>query len=132
MILCLYIEGLLPLGGPIAPLLTSSGTKRPTIERHFSAFPLTSHLHSASLRLVSRHPSLSINLTFLRVPEIHDGFEWRVYLSPSLSVEDVINTVCEQLGLVKSLPVPGGGAIEYAIEELRDGESGEKSPFASS
>ena len=60
-------------------------------------------------------------MTFLRVPEIHDGFEWTVFLTRDMTVRNVINTTCEQLGLVKSLPVPGGGAIDYAIEEFQPG-----------
>lgn len=63
---------------------------------------------------------MSVALTFARVPEIHDEFTWRVYFSHSMTVGDVISTVCEQLGLAKSLPMTGGGAIDYAIEEVRN------------
>ena len=69
------------------------------------------------MRIVSRHPLLRIKLSFLRVPEIHDGFEWSVYLSRHMTVQDVVKAVCERFGLVKALPVAGGGAIDYAIEE---------------
>ncbi|THH12248.1 hypothetical protein EW145_g96 [Phellinidium pouzarii] len=107
---------LLPTSCPIAPLLVSKA-QSPALERHFSLFPLTSHLHSPLIRIVSRHPLLSVKFSFLRVPEIHDGFEWTIYLTRSMAVKDVINDVCEQLGLVRSLPVLDGGTIEYAIEE---------------
>ena len=112
----IFLQGLLSYDTRVAPLL-SSPSKTTAPERHFSAFPLTSHLHSPVLRLVSLHPSLSIELVFLRVMEIHDGFRWTVYLTRSTSVSDVIKTVCEQLGLAKSLPVPGGGNIDYVLEE---------------
>lgn len=121
-------QGILSSDEAIASVM-STGTKSPRTERHFSTFPLTSHLHSALLRIVSRHPFLSVKLVFMRVPEIHDGFEWKVYISRSTTVKDVIHCVCEQLGLVKSLPVPGGGSIEYAIEKVSDSESGMHSSY---
>ncbi|KAL5527808.1 hypothetical protein ACEPAG_6609 [Sanghuangporus baumii] len=113
-------SGILPSDAPIAPILASN-SKPSAPERHFSAFPLTSHLHSPVIRLVSRHPQLRIKFSFLRVPEIHDGFEWTVYLSRSMTVQDVVKAVCESLGLLKALPVPGGGTIEYAIEVFSPG-----------
>lgn len=33
-------------------------------------------------------------------------------------MQDTINAVAEELGLTKSLPVPGGGTLEYALEEV--------------
>ncbi|KAL5507835.1 hypothetical protein ACEPAH_5453 [Sanghuangporus vaninii] len=113
-------SGILPTDALIAPILASN-SKPSAPERHFSAFPLTSHLHSPVIRLVSRHPQLIVKLSFLRVPEIHDGFEWTVYLSRNMTVQDVVKAVCESLGLLKTLPVPGGGAIEYAIEVFSPG-----------
>ncbi|KAL5487624.1 hypothetical protein ACEPAI_5732 [Sanghuangporus weigelae] len=113
-------SGILPSDAPMAPILASN-SKPSAPERHFSAFPLTSHLHSPVIRLVSRHPQLRIKLSFLRVPEIHDGFEWSVYLSRCMTVQDVVKAVCESLGLLKALPVPGGGTIEYAIEIFSPG-----------
>lgn len=90
----------------------------PSSERQFSTFALTSHLHSPSLRLVSFHPALSLTVTFLRVPEIHDGFHFKSFVSRFSTVQDTINAVAEELGLTKSLPVPGGGTLEYALEEV--------------
>ena len=112
--------GIVPPDTPIAPILASN-SKPSAPERHFSAFPLTSHLHAPAVRLVSRHSLLRITISFLRVPEVHDGFRWTVYLSRSMTVGDVIRAVCEQLGLVKSLPVAGGGVIDYAIEAFTPG-----------
>lgn len=86
-------------------------------QRHFS-FPLTSHLHDPAFRLVSLHPSLEVVLSFLRVPEIHDGFEYKVFVSRSTSVEDVISRVLEELGLIKSFPIPGAGNPDYILEEV--------------
>ena len=105
---------------PIAPLLERSDNAGSS-QRHFSTFPLTSHLHSPALRLVSLHAALSLSLSFARVPEIHDGFNWVVYYARSSTVEDVIRRVIEELGLAKSLPVPGGGRIEYVIEDGNKG-----------
>ena len=36
-------------------------------------------------------------------------------------MQDVVKAVCERFGLVKALPVAGGGAIDYAIEEVSQG-----------
>jgi hypothetical protein len=68
----------------------------------------------------------------LRVPEIHDGFEWRVFIGRTTLVKEVIAVVLRELGLVKSLPVPGGGTISYVVEEVWvDGDTQSKySTFA--
>ena len=67
---------------------------------------------------MSLHASLEVVLSFLRVPEIHDGYEYKVFVSRSTSVEDVITLVINELGLVKSLPIPGTGNLEYIVEEV--------------
>ncbi|KAG1806317.1 armadillo-type protein [Suillus plorans] len=111
-------DGIIDPSTPIAPLLKQSNY--PVInasQRHFSTFPLTSHLHSPTLRLVSLHAALSLSLSFARVPEIHDGFTWTVYYARSSIVEDVIRFVVEDLGLTKSLPMAGGGNLEYIIQD---------------
>lgn len=67
-----------------------------------------------------------IDLTFLRVPEIHDGYEYKFFISPTTTVREVLERVTEELGLAKSLPISGGGVLEYAIEEVwvdKDAES---------
>ncbi|EJD01599.1 FH2-domain-containing protein [Fomitiporia mediterranea MF3/22] len=110
----------------IAPILASK-PKPSAPERHFSSFPLTSHLHSPVIRLVSRHPLLRLKFSFLRVPEIHDGFEWTVYLTLNSTVHEVISSTCEQLGLVKALPIAGGGTIDYAIETFTPGAGADNS-----
>jgi hypothetical protein len=73
---------------------------------------------------VSLHPSLEVDLSFLRVPEIHDGYKYKVFISQSTTVEDVITRVIEELGLAKSLPISGAGNLVYIVEEVWvDGES---------
>lgn len=99
----------------------------PSLQRHFSAFALTSHLHAPVLRLVSLHPALIVSVSFLRVPEIHDGFTWKCFFSRTNTVRDVVESTLDTLGLTRSLPVPGGGAVRYVLEEVwaeRDAESG--------
>jgi diaphanous 1 len=118
-----YDLGIIDPSIPIAPLLERSDNAR-TSQRHFSTFALTSHLHSPALRLVSLHAALSLSLSFARVPEIHDGFNWTVYYARSSTVEDVVRSVIEELGLAKSSPIPGGGSIEYVIEEDSEGAQG--------
>ena len=90
----------------------------PSLQRHFSAFALTSHLHAPILRLVSLHPALSVSVSFLRVPEIHDNFTWKCFFSRTTTVGDVVESILETLGLSRSLPVPGGGAVRYVLEEV--------------
>ncbi|KAF9232167.1 hypothetical protein BU15DRAFT_55302 [Melanogaster broomeanus] len=112
-------NGLIDLTSPIAPLLAQSdiSSTNPS-PKHFSVFPLTSHLHAPVLRLVAHHPLHLITVSFLRVPEIHDGFRWTVFFGKDSTVGDVINNVMEELGLVRSLPGSRGGeTVEYALEQ---------------
>lgn len=100
----------------ISPLLNIPSSDE-AVGRQFSFFPMTGHMHSPILRLVSRHPQLSLMLTFLRVPEIHDEFEYNVFLSRTMVITDVINLVVKELGLTQTLPISGGGKLEYVLEE---------------
>jgi diaphanous 1 len=113
------MPGVLSSENPVAPLLNASAAPTSPKGRHFSAFPLTSHLHIPTLRLVSLHPLLSLAFTFLRIPEIHDGFQWKRYFSRSTTVEEFIDGVIEELGLTKSLPIPGAGTLQFVFEEVR-------------
>lgn len=123
-------SGLLDGTTKIAPLIQTTPSD-PSLQRHFSAFALTSHLHSPVLRLVSLHPSLSVSVSFLRVPEIHDGFAWRCFFSRNTTVRDIIESVLDSLGLTKSLPVPGGGTVQYVLEEVWvEGDAGSESHVA--
>lgn len=80
---------------------------------------------------MSLHPSLSVSVSFLRVPEIHDGFAWRCFFSRNTTVRDIIESVLDFLGLARSLPVPGGGTIHYVLEEVWvEGDAGSESHVA--
>lgn len=127
----LTIVGILSSQTPVGPLLNAT-TPSVKTQRHFSAFPLTSHLHTPSLRLVSLHPFLVLTCNFLRVPEIHDGFQWKVFVSRSTTVQAALDTVIQELGLTKSLPVPGGGALEYVLEEVWADEDSESEQISCS
>ena len=111
------ISGLLDETVKVAPLIQTTPSD-PSPQRHFSAFALTSHLHAPVLRLVSLHPSLSVSVSFLRVPEIHDGFAWKCFFSRAATVRDVVEYILDTLGLTRSLPVPGGGTVLYVLEEV--------------
>lgn len=114
----------------MSPLLNSSEAAKDTLVRHFSAFPLTSHMHAPTLRLVSLHPLLSVTLTFARVPEVHETFMWKVFFTRASTTKEVIDTVVEELGLARSLPIHGAGTFEYVLEEVfEDGESEPESHF---
>lgn len=113
----LSAPGLVDESTRVAPLIQISSSD-PSLERHFSSFALTSHLHSPVLRLVSLHPSLSVTISFLRVPEIHDGFSWRCFFSRAATVADVSQSILDALGLTRSLPGPGGGTVLYVLEEV--------------
>jgi diaphanous 1 len=89
---------------------------------------MTSHLHMPILRLVSLHPRLSLTFTFLRVPEIHDGFEWKIFITNLTTTNDILKLTINELGLTKSLPLPGSGNVEYVLEEVwTDGASESRS-----
>lgn len=110
-------DGLVDPGASVASLLGPSDP-RPTMRRHFSAFPLTSHLHAPILRLVSLHPTLSVILSFLRVPEIHDGFQRRFYFARETAVENVIESALIELGLPRQSAVLGNVELDYVMEEV--------------
>jgi diaphanous 1 len=123
--------GLVDASARVAPLIQTTSSD-PSLERHFSSFALTSHLHSPVLRLVSLHPSLSVTISFLRVPEIHDGFTWRCFFSRAATVADVSQSILDTLGLTRSLPGPGGGTVLYVLEDVwaeSDVESELRPPF---
>ena len=124
---CTNIQaGTLEPSALVAPLLAVS-SPAPERQRHFSAFPLTSHLHDPILRLVPLHPALAIHISFYKVYEIHAGFQYKLYISTSMTVLDVVNTAIDELGLAKSIPIPGGGRVDYVLEEVYrkgDGEGG--------
>lgn len=90
----------------------------PPVQRHFSLFPMTAHLHNPALRLVSLNKALSVSFSFLRVWEVHDGFEYKLFISRSTTVGEVVDAVVKELGLAKTLPIPGGGILEYVLEEV--------------
>jgi len=117
LLLMTSILGILPGDARVQPFLTPPEPK--TLKaRHFSSFPLTSHLHTPFLRLVSLHPHLVISLKFLRVPEIHDGFTWKIFLARNTTAEEILDTVTDELGLTRVLEGPGGGTIDYVIEDV--------------
>lgn len=70
------------------------------------------------MRLVSLHPLLSLTVAFLRVPEIYDGFEFKIFISHTETVAEAIQRTVGELGLTKSLPIPGAGNLEYVIDEV--------------
>ena len=78
---------------------------------------------------MSLNKLLSLNVTFLRVPEIYDGYEYKFFVSRTMTVNDVIQGVSKELGLMKSTPIPGGGSLEYAMEEVWIDESSESTTF---
>ncbi|KAG8880257.1 hypothetical protein FRB97_000969 [Tulasnella sp. 331] len=106
---------LLDMMTPVAPFLKSAAPSTPSLHRHFSAFPLTSHLHTPTLRLVVTHPALKLQLGFLRVPEISDDFVLDWYISRNTAAGDIVHGVSELLGLSKSL---GGANVPYVLEEV--------------
>ncbi|KAH0840265.1 hypothetical protein J3R83DRAFT_1272 [Lanmaoa asiatica] len=110
--------GILEPTSLIAPLLSKSNSDSADASlKQFSAFPLTSRPHTPVLRLIAWHPLHSLSLSFMRIPEIDDGFEWTVFFGKDATVEDVVNNVTQELGLLKALPSSrGGGQIEYVLE----------------
>lgn len=67
---------------------------------------------------MSLHSHLTLPITFLRVPEIHDGFPWTVFVARNTTVEDVLDAVSDELGLTRVLEGPGGGNVDYIMEEV--------------
>jgi diaphanous 1 len=107
--------GLLHATDSIESIMAAS--KPPSLQRHFSAFPLSSHLHAPSIRLVSLHPLLRLSIQCIRIPEYEEDLEVEWFLARSTTVEDVISGVIEEIGLPKVISGPGGGAVDYVLEE---------------
>lgn len=58
------------------------------------------------------------------MPEIHDDFEYKLFISRTTTVSAAIDSIMEELGLAKSIPIPGAGNLEYVLEEVwTDGDS---------
>lgn len=110
--------GTIQMDALVAPILNEYNSKSEATQRHFSSFPMTNHLHNPAFRLVSLHPLLSMWLSFLRVPEIPDEFEYKFFISRTMTVADVLESIINELGLTKSSPIPGGGNLEYVLEEV--------------
>lgn len=117
-------DGLLDSTESISPLVAS--TKPPAMQRHFSAFPLSSHLHTPSLRLVSLHPLLRASLSCARIPDLEDDIELEWFLSRNTTVLDMVNGVIEELDLAKVIPGPGGGNVDYVLEEVWVSDQGDE------
>lgn len=114
----------LPSTTAIAPLLKASAPAAPSMHRHFSAFPLTSHMHTPTLRLVALHPALSLRVKFTRVPEISDDVSLPFYITRNSKAEDLQLIIMETLGLTKFL---AGTAVPYVMEEVIQGKDGRES-----
>ncbi|PVF96346.1 FH2-domain-containing protein [Serendipita vermifera] len=117
-------NGILSATEHIGPLIAS--TKPPSLQRHFSAFPLSSHLHTPSIRLVSLHPSLCLTLSTLRIPDVDDDLEFQWFLARGTTVEEVMNGVVEEMGLSRVITGPGGGVVEYVLEEAWIAQDGKE------
>lgn len=117
-----HVVGLIEPSTLVQPILETA----PQINEHnrHSSFPATAHLHAPVLKLVSLHPFLSIAVSFLRTPEIHDGYRRNFFISKGMNCATLIEMIKEELGLTAALPVPGGGKLDYVLEEVwRDGAS---------
>jgi hypothetical protein len=75
-------------------------------------------MHNPVLRLVSLNPAFSVSFSFLRLWEIPDGFEYKLFISRDTTVGEAVDAVVRELGLAKTLPVAGGGNLEYVLEEV--------------
>ena len=52
------------------------------------------------------------------VPEIEDDFQWSWYLARSSTVDQVLDGIGAELGLAKVIYGPGGGNVDYVLEEI--------------
>ncbi|KAJ3796793.1 armadillo-type protein [Lentinula aff. detonsa] len=119
-------DGLVKSSEPIESLLNAAAPDNSSL-RTFSTFPMTAHMQQPLLRLVSLNAYLTLNLYFLRLPEIHDSFVYKCFISRQTLVSTVISQVVDELGLALSIPIPGGGPLEYVLEEVWTDGSSEKS-----
>lgn len=81
-------------------------------------YPLSSHLHTPCLRIISRHPSLSTLITLVRVPSMPNGFQIRWFISYDTTASQLLSNVIESYGIPK---FAGGSTVDYLLEiELND------------
>ncbi|KAJ3859957.1 hypothetical protein EV359DRAFT_75418 [Lentinula novae-zelandiae] len=120
-------DGTLDPSELIEPFLNNISPDNNTSMRTFSTFPMTGHMQQPVLRLVSLNSFLTLDLSFLRLPEIHDSFVYKLFISRQTLVSTVITQVIDELGLALSIPIPGGGPLEYIMEEVWTDGSSEKS-----
>jgi len=64
------------------------------------------------------HPSLSVLCPSFESPKFMMAFMWKCFFSRNTTVLDVVECVLDSLGLTKSLPVPGGGIVDYILEKF--------------
>ena len=110
--------GIIQMDALVSLTLNQHDPKSEGTQPHFSSFPMTNHFHNPAFRLVSLHPLLSMSVSFLRVPEIPDEFNYKIFISHAMTVADVLDSIINELGLTKSSPISGGGNLEYVLEEV--------------
>jgi hypothetical protein len=118
------LPGLISATDRIAPLVSST---KPQLQRHFSAFPLSSHLHAPSIKLVSLHSLLQVKLSCSRIPDIEDGLELEWFLARTTTADELVTSIVETLGFAKVISGPGGGTVDYVLEEAWVTPDGEES-----
>lgn len=70
---------------------------------------------------------MRVTLSCVRIPDLDDDIELDWFLARSTTVLDVVNGVIEELDLTKVIPGPGGGTVDYVLEEVwvsRQGDEG--------
>jgi len=76
--------------------------------------------------LVSLHKFLRATLTTARIPDLDDDIELDWFLARGTTVLDAINGVVEEFGLTRVIGGPGGGNVDYVLEEVWVSDQGDE------
>jgi diaphanous 1 len=75
---------------------------------------------------VSLHGLLRATLSCARIPDLDDDIELEWFLARSTTVLDVVNGIVEELGLTRAIAGPGGGNVDYVMEEVWISDQGDE------
>lgn len=68
-----------------------------------------------------------MKLSCVRIPDLEDGLELEWFLARTTTADDLISAVVENLGFARVITGPGGGTVDYVLEEAWTTSEGEES-----
>jgi diaphanous 1 len=102
-------------------LRLSAPPKRPPLNKAFSDFELSSHLHKPLLRLV--YLPLCLELCFLSVPDVPEHATCTFFVGGLMTMQEILSAILDEYRLKRSIQQgPKTASIQYIIRLPRSGE----------